>query len=282
MVGQGFKADVGIALQQLADGAGRFFVVIEAGDDRGTNLHVKVGEVLEKLLEIGKDEFVAHASGPLMLFGVSVLDVEEHVVEQGGSFFEAFPFVATAGFDGRLDAASAGFTQEGESEVLLEEGLTAGNGHAAAGAGVENGVLGNGVEHVFNSALLAVGNDTAGRAGLGAGESLTFGAVGAVDVEGVTFSLDGLVGAGGDAVVALVSTDATGGVEGHLRLEQLRFRVTAPAARKGATLGENDGADARAVVHRIFLDIEHDAGDFSVLESTHTELTERLLRAERQ
>ena len=125
-------------------------------------------------------------------------------------------------------------------------------------------------------------DDAAGRTGLGAGESLTFVAVSAVDVQSIAFSGDGLVGAGGHAVVALVGADAAGGVEGHLRLEQLGFRVAAPAARKGAALGEHDSADTGAVVHRIFLDIEHDAGDFSVLESTHTDLTERLRRAERQ
>ena len=150
------------------------------------------------------------------------------------------------------------------------------------GAGVEDGVLSNGVEHVFNGAGLPVGDDAAGGAGLGAGDAFALVAVGAVDIEGVAFGFDGLIGAGGDAVVALVGTDAAGGVEGHLRLEHLRLRIAAPAAGKGAALGEDDGADARAVVHRIFLDIEHDAGDFSVLESTHTDLTERLRGAERQ
>ena len=85
--------------QQLADGTGGLFVVVEAGDDRGTDLHGQFGEGLEKLLEIGEDEFVAHTGGPLVLFGIGMLHVIQHIVEVGGSFFEAFPVVKAGGLD---------------------------------------------------------------------------------------------------------------------------------------------------------------------------------------
>lgn len=54
-----------------------------------------------------------------------------------------------------------------------------------------------------------------------------------------------------------------------LNITDLRLGITAPFAAKGTTLQENDGADARTVMNRIFLDIKDPSLDLSVI-ITHT------------
>ena len=54
-----------------------------------------------------------------------------------------------------------------------------------------------------------------------------------------------------------------------LNITDLRLGITAPFAAKGTTLQENDGADARTVMNRIFLNIKDPSLDLSVI-ITHT------------
>jgi hypothetical protein len=68
---------------------------------------------------------------------------------------------------------------------------------------------------------------------------------------------------------AAVAADAAALVVGDLRMRGLGFGVTAPFARQGAALQEDDGPDAGTVVNGIFLNIEDGSGRLSIFKGTH-------------
>ena len=211
-----------------------------------------------------------------------MLDVEQNIVEVRRGRLQRFPRNAAAGFHRGLDAAPARFTQKRESEILLQQRFAAGNGHAAAGAGIKNGILRHHAEHILHGTDFAVRNETLRRAGTGAGNAFTCSAMRAVDGKRAVFGTNGTMRAGRNAEDAFCRGNASPGIEGHLRPGRLRFRVAAPAAGQGAALGEHDGAYARPVVYGIFLDIEHHAGDLSVFKRTHGNLMYRFGAAARR
>lgn len=102
---------------------------------------------------------------------------------------------------------------------------------------------------------------------MGAVERLTGVAFAAVERQRAVFvDGDGVVLACLDAAMA---ADAAALVIGDLRVRGLGFGVTAPFARQGAALQEDDGPDAGTVVNGIFLDIEDGSGRLSIFKGTH-------------
>ena len=59
VVGQGFIADILIALEEFAKGVGKFVIIVETGNDGRTYLDMQVGELGDQLLEVAEDELVA-------------------------------------------------------------------------------------------------------------------------------------------------------------------------------------------------------------------------------
>ena len=149
----------------------------------------------------------------------------------------------------------------------MHEGLTAGKGHTAAGAGIEQGVLFHFLEDLIDGFVFAVDDHPLSGTGVGAVERLTGVAFAAVERQRAVFvDGDGVVLAGLDAAMA---ADAAALVIGDLRVRGLGFGVTAPFARQGAALQEDDGPDAGTVVNGIFLNIEDGSGRLSIFKGTH-------------
>ena len=228
---------------------------------------MQVGEFGEQLFEVAEDQLVADADAFAVLFAVHLFDVEQNIVEVRSGFLEGIPRDTAARFNGGLDAAMTGLPEQREGNVGVHEGLAAGKGHAAAGAGIEQGVLLHFLKDLIDGLVFAVDDHALCGTGVGTVERLADVALAAVERERAIFvDGDGVVFTGFDATVA---ADAAALVVGDLRMRGLGFGVTAPFARQGAALQEDDGPDAGTVVNGIFLNIEDGSGRLSIFKGTH-------------
>ena len=253
----------------VRDGLHGLHIVVEAGNYGRAHKDWQLGVFPGQGLEVDQDALVGASRELLVHGGIHVLDVEEHVVEPLAGFEHGVGLGLAAGLDGGAHVAGPGFAQERQGELGLEEGLAAGEGHAAAGARVEGRVLLDDLQHLVHGAGLAVDEQALGRAGLGAGKGAA-GALGSVD-DKLAFGqgLEGAPGTGVNAARAVLEAYAAVGVDGQLGLQTLGLGVAAPAAAQPAALEEDDGAYAGAVVDGVLLDVEDEAFGLLVVESAH-------------
>ena len=254
-------------LEEVTDGLDVRAMIVESGDDGRTGRDGQIRELRHQGLEILQDEVVGHAGVLFVHLGIHVLDVEQHIVEVLGRLTHHIGGDETTGLDAGLHTALTGQAQQVEGKFALQQGLAAGDGHAATGASIKHGIFLRNLEGLGHGVGLAVDDDPLGRTGFGTGHVLAAHAFAAVDGhETVLATGQGAVGAGLEAAGALVRPQAAALVVGQLRFPVLGFRVAAPAAAQTAALGEDDGTDAGTIMHGIFLDIEDEAARVVVFD----------------
>ena len=244
MVGQQFIVDGGAAGHHPADGADVVLAVVEAGNHGRAHPDGQIGKILADPAEIFQDQGVVHAGLRLVLARVQAFDVEDQPVQMRAGVAQALVGVAAAGLDGGVDAAAAGFAQQGDGKFMLHEGFAAGKGHAAAKAVVEDAVLFHFIQRLTHAHAFAVDALRARGAGPHAGE--TFLALVAVMADqAVRRQTERARGAGREAAAADPGREAARGIEGVFGLEALGFGIAAPAAAQGTALEKDQGRHAR-------------------------------------
>ena len=105
--------------------------IVDGGDDGDANPDVlmELGESAEVL----EDELVGDAGMVLMLGVIEEFDVVEEEVGKGDEGFEVGPGGVAGGVDGGVEVMLAAELEDGEEELVLEEGFAAGERDAAGG-----------------------------------------------------------------------------------------------------------------------------------------------------
>lgn len=225
------------------------FIVVEAGDQRQAYGQLP-GGAIQHGVEVVEDESAA-LSGE---FPMNVVVRMFHVVEEAvGGIREGKQILAFAEprrFQREMDAVAFARCHEVKGEGRLCEHFTAGKRHAAAGIAVKRHVLFDIFEHVRRVAFDPCDLERLAGAFLRAQPAAV--AQGTVEDYCLAFTGDGALRADLRAVAA---------GEAFIRMVQqfglvlLRSGVGAPAAAQGAAFQENHGADARAVVDAVVLDV---------------------------
>ena len=156
-----------------------------------------------------------------MLFGIHVLDVKKNKIQKFGAFEHDVLFGEAAGLHTGTYITGTCLPQEGQCEICLQERLTAGQGHAAARAGVEGSVLFDDLEDFIHRLFFAVNIKCVSDAGLSAGHGASL-AERTVNTQGIVFLTDkGATRADFQAVLAFVEPYAAFFIESELRLMEL-------------------------------------------------------------
>jgi hypothetical protein len=160
-----------------------------------------------------------------------------------------------AGVQSGVKPLPSALPQDRPGETGLEEGLPSRQRHAAAGMLVEGSVLAH-VCHDFIHRDLAPKKLPGIRVADADACSTLYTPLAVVDVLARRAKLVCLARTGPSA---LATPDAPLGVVDELRLRALSLRVVTPDAAQRASLEEDHGADAGAIVHRETLQVEDGA-----------------------
>ena len=257
VVGQRFVADVRPFGNHFTNTEDILFRIVEAGDHRGADEDGKVRKMFEHMVDVLEDKLVAHAGEPLVAFGIQTFDVEDQGVEGTAGLVEHLRKIVPAGFDGGVDVAAAGFAEQGQREFRLGQRLAPGQGHSAAGPGIEHAVLLHAPEDVVHAHGFAV--DRLGTARTGPDAGVAARTLRTVETNHPVDDAHRAGRARLGAAPAHGGGQAARGIVGALRFTALRFRVAAPRAVQRAAFQEHQRTDAFAVVDAEFLYIKHDA-----------------------
>ena len=214
--------------------------------------------MLRQPAQVAQDGFVGSAHIFFVLVVVQVLHVVQEQVHVGQDRLHHALGDEAAGIDRGVIASCLAGLEEFHGEGVLGERLAAGQSDAAVAFFVEGFVFHDFLHQLLHGHLLAQAFH--GQSGAGVGAFAAAVAFFHVQLDAVLACGQGVLGAdfdAGEAAHALIF------IPDDLRGEDLGLRVVAPGAQQRAALHKNGGADARAVMDGIVLDIADQTGGHS-------------------
>ena len=190
--------------------------------------------------------------------GIHILQIVQEQIGIGQDGLDGGPGSKARGVNGRVDALRLALLEDLQQKLVLAQALTAGDGHAAAGALEEGHVPSDALHNLFQSVVRAAHVQSLGGADLGALAAVV--AVGAVrvhqgdllialQVQLFLAGLDAVMGTYVQTVAAFLDAHALDLHPVELRGECLGLGAVAPEAVQGAALHKQGQPDAGAVVY---------------------------------
>ena len=228
-----------------------FFIIVDAGNHRHTHqyLRARLGEPPQ----IVQNGLVRDSGVCLVLGGIHQLQIVEKEIGVGEDAFQRSPGDMPAGIHNGVQFPRFAGLQQRQQKLALQQRLSAGNGHAAAGLVVKRNIPLDFRHHLGDGHLPPGDFQCVVDAGLGAVAAVI--AAGAVQRE-CTVERKRVLRTNGEAVAAARAAIFP---KQDLRMRHLAFGVMTPPAAQRAAFEEDGRADARTIVDGVIFDVKNHA-----------------------